>query len=499
MTVVLEGAATCPDDVRVRAEAVLAGLVTSTGSPRADASLAAMQGFTGAVGETATFARPDGSFEILVGMGEAADLDGEACRRAGAALAGAAARSAAVAFDLSGIPRGSLDRTDVARAVTEGVLLAGYRFTGLRSAAETPTLQRVVLVDPDVAVVVAGAGAGGVAADAVAFARDLVNTPAHDLTPTRFAELAVEHGSQQGFSVSVWREREIAEAGLGGLLGVARGSAEPPRLVRAEYQPDDPAAPTVALVGKGITFDAGGLSLKPVDSMMTMKYDMSGAAAVLAVLGACGRLGVGVRVVGIMPMTENMPGGRAIKPGDVVRIRNGKTIEVLNTDCEGRLLLADALCLAAEESPDAIVDLATLTAAVVVALGRRIAGLMGNDDRILAAVEQAAARAGEAVWRLPLPAGYRSAFDSEIADMKNLGVAREAGALVAGLILEEFVGSTPWAHLDVAGPAYPQETTGYLRKGGTGFGVRTLLELLEGYRALGSPAGAGAPGRKVLR
>jgi leucyl aminopeptidase len=194
-----------------------------------------------------------------------------------------------------------------------------------------------------------------------------------------------------------------------------------------------------------------------------------------------------------------MPGGRAIKPGDVVRIRNGKTIEVLNTDCEGRLVLADALSLAAEESPDAIVDVATLTGAVVVALGRRIAGLMGNDDRILAAVQGAAARAGEPVWRLPLPVGYRASFDSEVADLKNLGVPGEAATLVAGLILEEFVGTTPWAHLDVAGAARAEEANGYVCKGGTGFGVRTLLELLTTYEALGSAVGAPAAGRELLR
>jgi leucyl aminopeptidase len=379
------------------------------------------------------------------------------------------------------------------------VLLGAYRFTRLRSDPTPSTLARVVLVETDVAAVATGIGQGSVTAGAVAFARDLVNTPADELTPVRFAEIATAHGSEHGFSVRVLDAEEIAAAGLGGLLGVARGSAQPPRLVRAEFRPDGPGAPTVALVGKGITFDSGGLSLKTATAMMTMKYDMSGAATVLAVLGACRRLGVDVGVVGFMPMTENMPGGRAIKPGDVVRIRNGKTIEVLNTDCEGRLVLADALCLAAEESPDAIVDVATLTGAVVVALGRRIAGLMGNDDRIVAAVEQAAAHTGEAVWRLPLPLGYRKAFDSEIADMKNVGTPGEAATLVAGLLLEEFVGETPWAHLDVCGPARAEEDDGYVRRGGTGFGVRTLLELLERYQPLASPAGAETAGRKVVR
>jgi leucyl aminopeptidase len=499
MTVAVEGAAAVPGDVAARARPVFTGPVAPDGSVPADATLLAKQGCTGALGETATFTAPDGALGLVVGMGKLGELDAEACRRAGAALAAATAHCDSVALDVSGVARGPLDPARVGCAVTEGVLLSAYRFTRLKSDPKEPALRRVVLVDPDGVGLGLGCARGAVTAGAVAFARDLVNTPAGELTPAAFAEIARDEGGRQGFAVEIWGAEEIASAGLGGLAGVARGSAEPACLVRGEYRPDDPAAPTVVLVGKGITFDSGGLSLKPAVSMMTMKQDMSGAAAVLAVLGACRRLGVGVRVVGIMPMTENMPDGRAIKPGDVVRIRNGKTIEVLNTDCEGRLVLADALCLAAEESPDAIVDVATLTGAVVGALGRRIAGLMGNDNRILIAVENAAARAGEPVWRLPLPAGYRSSFDSEVADMKNLGIPGEGATLVGGLILEEFVGTTPWAHLDVAGPAGAEKSNGYVRKGGTGFGVRTLLELLAAYEPLGSAVGAPAAGRELLR
>ena len=499
MTLAVEGAAAVPGDVAARARPIFTGPVAPDGSLPADATPLARQGCTGAAGETATFIAPDGVLEVVVGMGKLGELDAEACRRAGAALALAAEHCDSAGFDVSGVARGPLDPARVGCAVTEGVLLGAYRFNRLKSEPEVPRLRRVVLAGPDAAGLGAGCARGEITAGAVVFCRDLVNTPAGELTPAAFAEIARGEGSRQGFAVETWGPEEIAAAGLGGLTGVAQGSAEPPQLVRGEYRPDDPAAPTVALVGKGITFDSGGLSLKPAGSMMTMKYDMGGAAAVLAVLGACRRLGVGVRVVGIMPMTENMPGGRAIKPGDVVRIRNGKTIEVLNTDCEGRLVLADGLCLAAEESPDAIVDVATLTGAVVVALGRRIAGLMGNDDRLLAAMEVAAARAGEPLWRLPLPAGYRSGFDSEVADMKNLGVPGEAATLVAGLLLEEFVGATPWAHLDVAGPARAEEANGYVRKGGTGFGVRTLLELLAAYEALGGAAGATAAGRELLR
>ncbi len=317
--------------------------------------------------------------------------------------------------------------------------------------------------------------------------------------------MAVEVAERAGLEATILDKAAISEARLGGLLGVAAGSAEPPRLIKLVYEPADSEArrrpdgsiPTVALVGKGITFDSGGLSLKTADGMMMMKTDMSGAAVVIATLGACRALGVGVRVIGFAPTTENMPGGRATKPGDVLEIRNGKTIEVLNTDAEGRLVLADGLSLAAEEGPDAIIDLATLTGACVVALGRKIAGLMGNDDRLVSAVRTASERAGEPTWPLPLPEAYRADIDSDVADMKNTGKPAAGGALTAGLLLEEFVGDRPWVHLDIAGPARSDEDSGEFRRGSTGFGVRTLLELLCAYEPLDSPA-AGAAGRKVV-
>ncbi len=252
--------------------------------------------------------------------------------------------------------------------------------------------------------------------------------------------------------------------------------------------------PTVALVGKGITFDSGGLSLKSGDGMMTMKCDMSGAAAVIATLGACRALEVGVNVVGYAPATENMPGGRATKPGDVLTIRNGKTIEVLNTDAEGRLVLSDALSLAAEDEPDAIIDIATLTGACVVALGSKIAGIMSNDSRLVGAIERAAARSGEGFWHLPLPEVYRSSFESPVADMKNIGRPGNAGALVAGLILEEFVADRPWAHLDIAGPAFTDEETDESRKGRHRVQCRHALELLSSWQAIGSGADHAADG-----
>jgi leucyl aminopeptidase len=239
---------------------------------------------------------------------------------------------------------------------------------------------------------------------------------------------------------------------------------------------------TVALVGKGITFDSGGLSIKTADGMETMKTDMSGAAAVLATMSTLRALDPKVRVIGIVPATENMPSGKATKPGDVLRIRNGKTVEVLNTDAEGRLVLADGLSLAVEDGADAIIDVATLTGACMVALGPKVAGLMGNDDGWTEQVRTAAERAGESVWPLPLPEEYRRTIDSEIADIRNISTQRYGGALTAGLFLREFVDGVPWAHLDIAGPARSEGDDGYVHKGGTGMGVRTLVEAVSSFR-----------------
>ena len=391
------------------------------------------------------------------------------------------------------------------QAAIEGFWGARYRFTRYHAGDPDPLESLTIVLDAgEIAAGERGLERGRVIADATRLARDLCNEPAGALTPTQLAEVAVEVAERGGIEATILDEAAIVEAGLGGLLGVAAGSVQPPRLIKLVYEPSpaharkrsDGSIPTVALVGKGITFDSGGLSLKTAEGMVTMKTDMSGAAVVIATLGACRALGVGVRVLAFAPTTENMPGGRATKPGDVLKIRNGKTIEVVNTDCEGRLVLADGLSLAAEEEPDCIVDLATLTGACVVALGPRIAGLMGNDDRLISAVMAASERAGEPTWPLPLPDAYRTDIDSEVADMKNQG-KRGGGTLTAALLLQEFVGDRPWAHLDIAGPSRSEEDTGEFRKGSTGFGVRTLLELLCSYEPLNTPA-SGAAGGKVV-
>ncbi|HVX20194.1 MAG TPA: leucyl aminopeptidase [Acidimicrobiales bacterium] len=492
--------------------------------PAPDPAWLKREGFTAKAGQALVLRVPsDGPSVVLVGLGPRDGLDAERWRRAAAALVRAAGEGGTAALVLPDDPPGggpgAAGGVEIAAAVAEGAALAGYRFDGWRSEPKPPPVDRVVLVggagrgagggsrgaggaDRDgggAEALAAGARRGARTAQAVAFARDLINTPPSDLTPRRLADrVAAELGAQPGTTVEVWDQDRIAAERLGGLLGVNRGSAEPPRFVRATYDPvaagnaapgpGDRPAPHVVLVGKGITFDSGGLSLKTADGMTTMKTDMSGAAIVLGALSACADLGVRVKVTALAPITENMPGGAAVKPGDVLRIRNGKTVEVLNTDAEGRLVLADALSLAAEvdPAPDAVVDVATLTGAAVVALGTGMGALFGTDQDLVDEVRQAGDRTGERLWPMPLPDDYADHIDSDVADMKNIGRPGQAGAIAAALLLRRFVGDLPWAHLDIAGPGRSAESTGYLSKGGTAFGLRALLALLDAY---GSRAG----------
>jgi len=434
-------------------------------------------GFTGAVGQVQLLPA-DGRLIAAVGLGPATDVDAAAVRRAGAALARAASGHKVVACDLAAAS--GLESGPAARAVVEGMGLAVYRF-GYATAKKDPALSKVVLVGSTAAAVRAGVDVGGAVVAGVSLARDLVNEPGGSLTPPVFANKVRRMARSVGLTVKVLDEAGIKRARLGGLLGVNRGSTQPPRFVELTYVPPGRPSGTLALVGKGLTFDAGGLSIKSGTGMMEMKMDMGGAAAVVGAMSALPALAPRCRVKGYLPMTDNMLGGDATRPGDVLTIRNGKTIEVLNTDAEGRLVLADALSLASEARPDAIVDLATLTGACMVALGPKIAGLMGRHEGFLTQVEAASATSGERVWRLPLPDDYRTMVDSPIADMKNIG-GPHAGAITAGLILGEFVAEgIPWAHLDIAGPAFADGDDAEVTKGGTGFGVRLLLELIGGF------------------
>jgi leucyl aminopeptidase len=414
----------------------------------------------------------------LVGLGDAGRLDAEAWRRAGGQarhLAGAVgARRVVVALGTRTVDPPRLG------AFVEGFTLAAYRFGKYKSESEAPpavdALTFVASAPPPEAAVAATWQAGEATLAGVTLARDLVNEPAAVKTPTYLAGVAKDVGRAAGFEVEVWEPKRIAGEKLAGLIAVARGTNEEPRFLRLRHRVKG-AAHRIALVGKGITFDSGGLSLKPAKSMETMKCDMAGAAAVLGTMSVLGRLRIPVDVDAFVPVTENLPGGKAQKPGDVIRFRNGKTVEVLNTDAEGRLILADALTLAADSKPEAIIDLATLTGACMVALGTQVAGLFANDQKLADRLLAAAGETGEPLWQMPLVAEYKDDIKSAVADLKNIG-GGHAGSITAALFLQEFVGATPWAHLDIAGPAFLEKGLPYAPKGGTGFGVRTLVRYL---------------------
>jgi leucyl aminopeptidase len=471
---------------------VFAGRVLGPGAEAVDDALggglaAFMEeaGFDGKADEAlpvATQGRLTAKAAVLVGLGDEAKVSVDGLRRAAAVLARRASKVTTVATTLLDATPADVDRVAAAQAIAEGAYLGSYKFLRYKQNPDPPALERVVVLGKGGARVQAALDRGTVIARAVVWARDLVNEPAGTLTPSALADQARQAAEVGGLSIDVLDEVAIANEGLGGLMGVAQGSDQPPRLIRLTYEPTGRARGTVVLVGKGITFDSGGLSLKTADGMETMKTDMSGAAAVIGAMSVLEAAGVKAKVIAIVPTTENMPGGRAIKPGDVLKIRNGKTVEVLNTDAEGRLILADGLSLAAEEQPDAVIDVATLTGACVVALGLKVAGLMGNDEGWVGQVREGADRAGESVWPLPLPPEYRKDLDSDIADLKNISGGRGGGALTAGLFLSEFTGDVPWAHLDIAGPARAGGDDGYVVKGGTGFGVRTLVEVLSKFQ-----------------
>ncbi len=429
------------------------------------------EGFTGKSGDLSILPGGDTSYGSVVFVGLGDEVDAEALRRGAGNAAGAASRQERVVTTLHEV---GVD--NAAEYVTMGFLLGQYRFDKYLSEPKPVATTELVLAG--------GAGTegdmarGGVIAEAVAMARDLVNEPAAAKAPTVMADIARGIADEHGLDYVVFTENDLAAERLGGLAAVSAGAATPPRLVILRYGPEV-ATRKLVIVGKGIVFDSGGLSLKPPAGMETMKTDMSGAAAVFGAMQAIASLGLEVEVVGITPLTENMPGGAAQRPGDVMQARNGKTIEVLNTDAEGRLVLADGLSIAVEEEPDLIVDIATLTGSCMVALGPLIAGLWSNDDEAAVAVESAARNAGEKVWRMPLEQEYRSHIESSIADMKNTA-ERYGSAIAAALLLEAFVDDQPWVHLDIAGPARASKAEHYLLKGGTGFGVRTLVEVAAG-------------------
>jgi len=383
-------------------------------------------------------------------------------------------------------PSGNVDVPAFTQAIVEGLTLAEFTGTRYKTDESTPrpitsyaiSLGAVDDNDPESTVRVDAAIARGrILGECSNAARELANEPSNELTPDLFARRAAAIATGGGVAAEILDEHQISALGMGMLLGVARGSSEPPRLMVFRHTPPGAArGPVLGLVGKGVTFDTGGISIKPADGMDRMKSDMSGGAAVAAAMRAIGLLGAPVRVIGIVPATENMPGGRAMKPGDVLKSAEGKTVEVLNTDAEGRLILGDGLWYARKLGATHLVDVATLTGAIVVALGKLVSGVFGTPDSWVQQVRKVAERAGDRVWPLPLVDEYRDQLKSEIADFTNTG-GRPAGSITAALFLKEFVGSLPWAHIDIAGSAWAEEPRPYQPKGPTGVAVRTLAEL----------------------
>ncbi|MGW7007932.1 leucyl aminopeptidase, partial [Streptomyces sp. NPDC054933] len=423
---------------------------------------------------------------LAVGLGDAPakgqGYTAEALRRAAGAAARALAGSKKAAF--------ALPASEVAdaEAVAQGALLGAYAYNAYRGNGDKKNGNGVKEALAEVALVggkprdkafKAAAARATALAEEVNRTRDLINMPSNDLFPKSFASIVQQVAKEHGLKVEVLDEKALAKGGYGGIMGVGQGSANPPRLVKVSYT-NSKAKKHLALIGKGITYDSGGISLKPAGHNETMKCDMSGAAAVFASVVAAAKLGVETNVTGWLALAENMPSGTAIRPGDVLTMYSGKTVEVLNTDAEGRLVLADAITRASEENPDAIIDVATLTGAMVLALGHRHFGIMANDDDFRTAVHGIAEEVGEPSWPMPLPAELRKGMESPVADIANMG-ERMGGGLVAGLFLKEFVGDgITWAHLDIAGPAFHEGAPfGYTPKGGTGTAVRTLVRIAE--------------------
>lgn len=420
---------------------------------------------------------------LLVGLGQEEDYDLDRVRQAAGTVARRVRPLPVTRYGLL-LPPG-LDPEGMAQAAAEGTLTGLYRYLAYQTdevEEHDPEQLELLCGNAEEEAVAAGLRAGQIVARAANRVRDLVNRPASDLPPTGLAAIAQTVAEEVGCAYQVLGPEEIAEVGMHALLAVARGSEEEPRFIILEHQAGRDDLPTVVLVGKGITFDSGGLDIKSAEGMLRMKGDMAGAATVLGILQAVAQLDLDLHVVGLLPATENMPGGAAYKPGDVLQSLAGKTIEVINTDAEGRLILADGLAYAGRYQPDALIDLATLTGSCVVALGHQAAGLMANDDDLTERIRRAADASGERVWPLPMWPAYRENLKSEIADLKNTG-GRAGGAINAAQFLQAFVPEdVPWAHLDIAGMAAAEEGKPYRAKGPTGYGVGLLVEMLRQWR-----------------
>jgi leucyl aminopeptidase len=473
----------------IPAEAGAVGVLVGTGGEPSEVlgiSRAALSsgGFDGKASQTLTIPAADGRLRVAIGIGDEKALDAAGIRDAAAAFALAAARYPRLALTLGELV--NVDPATAAQAAVEGILLARYSYDPLkREPAGIPVASIALVADAAPrAAAAGGATRGQTLAGATMLARDLANTPPAHLTAVRMAEVATEVAARTGLEAEVFDRDALVRLGCGGLIGVNGGSAEEPRMIRLRYRPaaGDNAAPRLAMVAKGIMYDSGGLSLKPADAVhATMKNDMSGAAAVLAAMSVLGELRCPVAVTGYLMCTDNVPSGTALRLGDVITMHGGTTVEVLNADAEGRLVMADALVMAAQEHPDGIVDIATLTGACMRALGTSMAGVIGSSQPMVDQVLAAATAVDELAWQLPLQRKYRAELDSDVADLTNMGGAN-AGAITAALFLAEFVGDVPWAHIDMAGTAEVDSPGSWRPKGCSGFGARLLTELALNFR-----------------
>ncbi len=466
-----------------RADALVLGIRNDDDRDVFAPSLEAV-GFTGEKGQVVTFPGGDVSrTRVVVAVALPAEPTAEQLRRAAGEGVRAAVKASATSVAVALHPAG----VDEVGAIAEGIELGSYTYDAYKASKrgtgkkgkKDVKLKSAVVLSPFARQTTAARAIERAAtvAGAVNTARDWTNTPPGDLRPPAFADAIVAHAGE-AVKVSVWDERRLAKERCGGILGVGAGSDAPPRLVRLTYSPPG-ATGHLALVGKGITFDSGGLSIKPGSSMQTMKLDMAGAAAVVAATVAIAKLKLPVKVTAFACIAENMPSGHALRPGDVLTLRNGSTVEILNTDAEGRLVLGDGLALAVEGKPDHIVDVATLTGACVVALGERTAGILGNDDDFRDQVFAASKTTGESMWPLPIVEEMKEKVNSShVADLRQHNPKPAGGTLFAAAFLREFVGDTSWAHLDIAGPSFNEDSPrGYTPRGGTGVGVRTLVQI----------------------
>jgi leucyl aminopeptidase len=439
-----------------------------------------IKGKFGEVNIVHTFGKLPAGMVAIAGLGKRQDFvvdkirgaAGEFCR----ALRKLNCHKIATILHGSGI--GGIEVEASAKAIAEGALLGLYSFTKYKKPEYEDVEEMLIVVreKEKVPILEAAIGKGKLVASATNLARDMVNEPANYMTPSQMAEAAKEISSKYNLEFKVFDREDMEVMGMGALLGVAKGSNQPPKLITLSYKGDERSEKVFGFLGKGITFDSGGISIKPSEGMGEMKDDMAGAAAVMTAVGAIAQLKPKINVTAIIPATENLPSGTALKPGDVLKAMNGKTIEVISTDAEGRLILADALSYAQRLGLSPLIDLATLTGACRVALGTLYSGLFGNDQDLVDKVRKAAERTGERMWQMPMPEEYKEQNKSEIANVKNTG-NRYGGAITAALFLAEFVANIPWVHIDIAGTAFSPKESGYIAKGATGVGVRTLVEL----------------------